>query len=228
MKARETVEPTVTASPAVAKNFFQINPRLKDTILRVAWFSILLGFAIEAILVVVALSAGKADGPRPFVADLAQKLSWSVIVCIGLALGKAVSELRDVSMSVAGFLAAPLGFTIATSLHKGASEVLSLAAGTPAGGPSPFLLGTLKALEYGFLGWYLGGLEKKPVKRARDYVMRGIAAGLIFGGMILYVISKSVPQPMAAADLVAKGINEFLFPVGCSLVIFASSALNRK
>jgi TolB-like protein len=68
MKAREAVEPAVKAAQVVPKNFYHINPRLKDTILRVTWFSILLGFAIEAMLVVVALSAGKADGPRPFVA----------------------------------------------------------------------------------------------------------------------------------------------------------------
>jgi hypothetical protein len=50
--------------------------------------------------------------------------------------------------------------------------------------------------------------------------------GLVFGGTILAVTLGSAPQT-STANLVSQGINEILFPVGCSLVLF-SAALGKK
>ncbi len=58
---------------------------LGATLLRVAWLSIILGVAMEILLLVVAVGFGTAESAPPFVADLVQKTSWSTLVCMGLA-----------------------------------------------------------------------------------------------------------------------------------------------
>lgn len=61
-------------------------------VLRVAWLSVGLGIVLEILLLVLAAftDTGGAS-PKPFISDLAQKISWSFIVCIGLALGLAAA-----------------------------------------------------------------------------------------------------------------------------------------
>src|SRR5262245_25673453 len=51
-------------------------------ILRAAWLAILLGFAIELLLLASAVALSTYQGPKPFLADLAQKVTWSLIVCV--------------------------------------------------------------------------------------------------------------------------------------------------
>jgi hypothetical protein len=55
----------------------------------------------------------------------------------------------------------------------------------------------------------------------------GLAVGLVFGGPILLLLLGSSPQP-PAADLVSRGMDEVLFPVGCSLVLYSAGALGER
>ena len=55
----------------------------------------------------------------------------------------------------------------------------------------------------------------------------GLVVGLVFGGLILLLLLGSSPQP-PAADLVSRGMNEVLFPVGCSLALFSAGALGER
>src|SRR3712207_5242448 len=65
-------------------------------ILRVAWLSILLGIVLEVLLLVLAAYTGTGGTtPKPFISDLAQKVSWSFIVCVGLAFGSTASKARS-------------------------------------------------------------------------------------------------------------------------------------
>lgn len=52
---------------------------------------VLLGIAIEVVLVAVALTFSGVKGARPLVADLVQRVSWSALVCVGMAFGKVVA-----------------------------------------------------------------------------------------------------------------------------------------
>lgn len=129
-------------------------------ILRVAWLAILLGFAIEALLLASAVAFDAYKGPRPFIADLAQQVTWSVIVCVGIAFGTAAGKARPQVMGLFGLAAAPLAFQVARTIHKGMAQALSLA-----GGGLPFvsvaLVGALKSLEYGALGWGIGWIGRR-------------------------------------------------------------------
>ncbi|HZC18899.1 MAG TPA: hypothetical protein VE225_04245, partial [Rubrobacteraceae bacterium] len=90
---------------------------LGKVLLRVAWLAILLGFVMEALLLLFAAGFGIFPGLKPVAADLLRQVSWSTIVCVGLALGSAVTHLRSQLMGIFGLLAAPLAFTISRGLH---------------------------------------------------------------------------------------------------------------
>ena len=54
---------------------------LGATLLRVAWLAVGLGLVLEVILILLAIGFSSTLGMGKIVADLVQKISWSVIVC---------------------------------------------------------------------------------------------------------------------------------------------------
>lgn len=198
------------------------------TLLHVAWLAILIGVALEALLLALSWGFGTFKNGKPFIADLVQKISWSVIVCVGLALGATVARARDVVMGLMGLLAAPLAFSVARGMHKGAMEALSVATDA-AGGPSPFLIASIKGLEYGLLGFALSAVQKQTILGgALAHTVVGLAAGLLFGGAILFFSIEAAAGPIPHSALIARAVNEILFPVGCTLVIFSTEVLGKQ
>jgi hypothetical protein len=102
---------------------------LGTTLLRVAWLAILLGLAMELLLVLASSFGGGLGGLGPFVADLVKHVSWSVFVCVGLAVGTAVVQARGPVMGFLGLISAPIAFEISRVLHKGALEALAASGG---------------------------------------------------------------------------------------------------
>ena len=49
--------------------------------------------------------------------------------------------------------------------------------------------------------------------------------GVVFGGLFLAVVVQSAPTPLSTPSLLARGLNELLFPVGCALVVFIAEVL---
>src|SRR5918997_3195362 len=123
-------------------------PNLGATLLRVAWLEILLGLAMEALLLLLGGALGDVLGLRPLVADLVRSVSWSVFVCVGLAVGTAVAKARVPLMGFLGLFSAPLAFEVSRVLHKGTLEALAVS--VPGGEElSPVLIAVVKGLEYG-------------------------------------------------------------------------------
>src|SRR5215208_7230175 len=91
---------------------------LAKTLLHIAWLSILLGLALELILLGIAANANKLPGIEPFIASLVQKISWSGLVCTGVAFGKAASNANPTWMAFAGLLSAPTALAVARAMHK--------------------------------------------------------------------------------------------------------------
>jgi hypothetical protein len=196
-------------------------------LLRAAWLAILLGFVMEALLLLFTAGFGIFPGLKPIAADLIRQVSWSTFVCVGLALGTAVSKARAPLMGILGFLAAPLAFTISRSLHQGAVKTLEIA-GSGVEAPPVLLLALLKAVEYACLGVALGWIGRRVWGGAMAHLATGLLVGLIFGGTIVGLTYQMSPDPPASAELVTLGANEILFPVGCSLVLFAATALGTR
>jgi hypothetical protein len=200
---------------------------LGSTLFRVAWLAILLGFVMEALLLLLTAGFGIFPGLRPVAADLVRQVSWSTIVCVGLALGTAVTKARAPLMGILGLLAAPLAFTISRSLHQGAVKTLEIA-GSGADAPPVLLLAVLKAVEYACLGLAIGWLGRRAWGGLSAHLATGLLVGLVFGGTIVALTYQMSPEPPVTAALVSRGANEILFPVGCSLVLFAATAIGKR
>jgi hypothetical protein len=200
------------------------SPDLGRTLLRVAWLAIALGLAMEALLLLLGSSFGEILGVKSVVADLAKNLSWSLLVCTGLAVGTAASQARAPAMGLMGLLAAPVAFEVSRVVHKGTLEALDISG---SGDTSPVLVAVIKGFEYGCLGLAVGWLGRRPWGGAAAHAAAGLAVGLVFGGAIVVLTVPSGAQ-MSVADLVSRGVNEVLFPLGCSLVLYASVNLGER
>ena len=200
---------------------------LRVTLLRAAWLAILLGFVMEILLLLFAAGLGIFPGLEFAAADLVKQVSWSTFVCVGLALGTAVSQARAPLMGLLGLIAAPLAFVISRGLHQGAVKTLKIA-GSGANAPPVLLVALLKALEYACLGVAIGWIGNRPWGGAVAHVAAGLAAGLLFGGTIVGLTYQMSPETPATTALLSQGVNEILFPVGCSLVLFAATALGNR
>ena len=209
-------------TPARALESDRSAPDFAKTLLHVAWLSVLLGIVMELLVLGTASGLGIMPGANAILADTVQKVSWSTIVCVGLAIGTASAKARGPVMGLAGLLAAPVGFVIARSLQRGILQALG-AGVSAAGQPSAFLLAILKGIQYGCLGTAVGWAGQRLQGRASAYVGAGLLTGIVFGGLTLVLMS-----PLPAAVLISRGVNEMLFPVGCSLVLFAAEALGKR
>jgi hypothetical protein len=124
-----------------------------STLFRVVWLAILLGLAMETLLLLFTAGFEILPGFNSVVVDLIGKVSWSTIVCAGLAVGTAASKARAPLMGLLGVLAAPLAFHVSRTFQQGVAKTLDVAAsGASVGSQTLILLALLKALEYGFLG----------------------------------------------------------------------------
>lgn len=194
------------------------------TLMRVAWLAILLGLGIEVLLLMVSVFG--SSGSATFVADLVKSVAWSVFVCVGLAVGTAITRAQVPLMGLLGLLAAPVAFEASRALHKGTVEALSLSGGTDAGGTPVLLIAAIKGIEYGCLGLAVGWIGTHDWGGAAAHVGAGLAMGVVFGGAIIGLVYAA--DPLSTADLLSRGINEILFPVGCALVLFSAKALGER
>lgn len=214
---------------AASASTVSASPKLGATLLRVAWLAILLGFVMESLKLLSAAGVGIFPGLNlAVVADLVGQISWSTIVCVGLAIGTAVSKFRASLMGFLGLLSAPLAFGVSRSLHQGAAQSLAIWETASGPGPSLYVLAILKAVEYACLGAALGWIGGRPWGGATAHVAVGLVVGIFFGGAIVAATYWTSPEPPVAADLVVRGFNELLFPVGCSLVLFSAQALGKR
>lgn len=141
-------------------------------------------------------------------------------------MGTTIAKARVPAMGLLGLFSGPLAFEASRVFHKGTLEALGASAG---GGAdlSPVLIALIKGLEYGCLGLAVGWVGARPWGGLAAHVAVGLAVGLIFGGTIVALTLGLTPQP-PAADVLSRGLNELLFPVGCSVVLFSAGALGER
>lgn len=200
--------------------------KVARAVFHTSWMAILLGIFIEVVLVIVATFGGTFGDVRPFVADMFQKVSWGFLVCIALILTTATTRFRVPAMSIMGLLAAPAAVIIARAIHFGARYALGLPA-VSGGGPSPLVIAAIKSVEYAFLGATLAFIARFAWGRALTHIAVGLFFGIIFGGALLALSVKTAATAIPALELVARGLNELIFPVGCALITFAGQFFGK-
>jgi hypothetical protein len=202
---------------------------LGSTLFRVAWLAILLGFAMEILILLPQAGFGVLPGLESIFKDLAGKVTWSTLVCAGLAVGTVASSARAPLMGVFGFLVAPLAFHLSRALQQGvAKTVEEVAAGVSVGSQPLLVLALLKAVEYGCLGVTIGWIGGRPWGGALAHAAVGLAVGIFFGSAIVSFTYWTAPEPLTTADLFSRSINEVLFPIGCSLVLYTATAFGKR
>jgi hypothetical protein len=152
-------------------------------------------------------------------------VTWSVFVCAGLAVGTAVVKARAPLMGFLGLVSGPLAFEASRAFHKGTLEALAITGGGD--DLSPVLVAIIKGIEYGCLGLGVGWVSQRRWGGAAAHVAVGLLVGLTFGSVELALVAGATPPP-PTSDLFVDGVNEVLFPVGCSLVLFSAGVLGKK
>ncbi len=192
---------------------------LRPTLTRVAWWSILLGLLMEGLLLVIRLD--RLPQLQPISEGLG-KVTWSLLVCGGLGIGKVLSEGKPFWVGLAGLISAPLAFTAAQAVQKTVSELTSAIASAPA---SPILiaLGALRGVEYLCLGAVLAILAKRK-SRPTLYLTAGLTVGVVFGAIVLLLTPATAGS---VSGLLGWGVNELLFPMGCALVLYGAGVVSR-
>ena len=192
-------------------------------LLRVAWLAIVLGLLLQLTMLLVAAGFGAVAGSRAVLAETLRTVSWSLLVCVGVALGRVAAKGQVPLEGVTGLLAAPLALTAANAVQKGVAEAVD-AAGVPAG-PAPVWVLAIKAAEYACLGLALEWIGQRAWHSALGHLGVGLMTGVVFGGVFLAAVVQAAPTPLSTPSLLAKGVNELLFPVGCALVVFIAEVL---
>ena len=201
---------------------------LSKTLLRVAWFSILLGLGMEVLLLTVAAFFKHSMGTQAIIADLVQKVAWASIVCTGVAVGLGASRMRGPAMGLAGLIAAPIAFYIAKAAHKSVIQALSITPAAAAAGPSPMLLAGIKGAEYALLGYLAARLAKRASAGLREHALMGLFIGLTFGGLIVYLSVAMAADPLPLFAIISRCANEIIFPVGCAAVLYTAQKVGEK
>ncbi len=200
-------------------------PSLGATLLRVAWLAVVLGFIMEGLLLLVGAGFGDSLGLGKVAADLVRNVTWSAFVCVGLAVGTTVAKAQLPLAGLAGLLAAPAAFEVSRVVHKGTLEALAVSGDVTS--PPPLLIAGIKGLEYACLGIAVAWLGTRSWGGVVAHAGLGLLIGIVFGGALVTTTLVFVPDPATSA-LVSQGLNELLFPVGCSLVLFSAGALGKK
>jgi hypothetical protein len=198
------------------------------TILLASWTAVGVGLLFEALQVGI-LKLGGLPFPAvaAAVAETAQKVCWSYLVCVSLAVGTAVARASPRAMAGLGFVVAPLAFGAARSLHQGVMQLLS--AGVASGGPNLWLLAGIKAVEYAVLGFLVAVLVRRPGAALPGYLRAGLVVGVLFGGLLVWLMDRAAPPPgFSAPTLVARSVNEVLFPVACASLLWVTNTVARR
>ena len=105
--------------------------------------------------------------------------------------------------------------------------MLAVSGTAPASQVSLVLIVLLKGVEHACLGSAHGWIGQRPWGGALARIAAGLAMGVIFGGAIVSITYSAAPEPLSAGQVISMGVNEFIFPVGCSLVLYVAAAAAR-
>ena len=192
----------------------------------VAIAAIGLGFLMQGLIVLARLLAGGALPGAGLVADLASTVSWSVLVCTGVAIGVSLGKARAALAGLIGLVFAPIGLAAAKGAQKFVAAMVEVS--TAPALLSVEVVGAVRALEYGLLAFVLVILAERKESRLLPYLGTGAGVGLVFGGFLslMTLLASSLDGAGRSWPLIAGTLtSELGFPIGCALLIYVGQLI---
>lgn len=227
--APETLATEATLSDGLVPD--QDQPYAKRAInraLRVAWLAVFAGIAVQVLVLVARMAAGGAFPGAQFFATLAQGVSWSVLVCGAVAIGTVAARARSAITGLIGLIAGPISWGLAKGVQKGVQSLLSVKEDQITS--FFFQISAIKGLEYAVLGAALGFMVGKKWANVWAHVALGMTIGAGFAAIIVPMsIAKAASggSPLPGPAVASMTVNEFVFPIGCALVIYAVQRMRK-
>jgi hypothetical protein len=196
-----------------------------DRVFAAVWMAIALGLVLQIAVLAAKLGAGASiPGVQAFV-DIAGGVTWAVVVCAGVAIGTVAARSAPAQMGFLGLVFAPLAFAAAKGVQRG----LQWVAGQPMEkiGPLVIQTGLVKAVEYAALGYVLGLIIRTRRSTPQTHALLGLAFGAVFAAALV-ALNAAHASPVPAPKAVGLVLNELLFPVGCSMVIYWVAQLSDR
>jgi hypothetical protein len=182
-----------------------------------AWMAILLGLAVQLLVLLAKAAAGGAATATQYFVDIAAGMTWSVLVCSGVALGTVVARHRSVIMGVLGLLSAPVagrsrgaqrGMQWMLNAPSKPSALWSTRSAPPRRSSMPCRL---------VLGCMIYTPLDPALARAIDSLRRRVRRNhSVAEPSRRRRDGSALPMPRIAAIC----INELIFPMGCAIVIY--------
>jgi hypothetical protein len=216
---------TTTATPSDTEAARLVMKR----ILTAAWLAVIVGVLAQTLVIAVRAWFGGVVEAAGFAAELAQGVTWSVLVCAAIAVGTLASKSRDLIAGVIGFFAGPLAWAAAKGVQKGVQAL----AGVPQDQLTPLFWSVCawKGLEYALLGYGLATLVSGSTRKVSAYAGFGVMVGLLSACVVIALnltnaslTGGAVPAPKMASLFA----NEVFFATACSIVIYTAQVLTRS
>jgi hypothetical protein len=198
-------------------------------ILTAAWLAVIAGVAAQMVVVAVRAWFGGAVQAASFAAEMAQGVTWSIMVCAAIAVGTLASKSRASLAGWIGFFAGPLAWAAAKGVQKGVQAL----AGAPQDQLTPlfWIVCGWKGLEYALLGYGLATLVANATRRIGSYIAFGVLVGLLSACVVIalnlnnaMVTATTIPAPRFAGLFA----NELFFATACCIVIYSAQVLTRS
>lgn len=151
------------------------------------------------------------------VAETVGGITWALLVCFGVAAGSALTRASDAVAGAIAFVCTPVALVTAKAAQGAVSEMLGQAA--PSLPPGLALIAAVKACEYGTLAFLLARLAHRGVDAVRPHLLVGLATAATFGTSLVAIATVSAEPNLAPPAIATTAVNEFLFPIGCVLVV---------
>lgn len=227
-----TRSPEAAVNDNVSATASQASKKVALTLQRIvmiAWLAILLGLAVEGLILAGRASVGNNPTPAQILVELTETVIWSLFVCAGVGLGIMLARARVALGGLIGLVSAAL----AVALARGSQKIVATALGVVEKPiiMSALTLGALRALEYGLLGCALAWLAGRRNSRAWHFVLAGALIGIVFGGSITWLmvaVAAATDMVMAPPQIIATALNEMIFPIGCALVVYIAISVGRQ
>jgi hypothetical protein len=185
------------------------------------WMGIMSALVIEAAALIVRTALGDFTTFGPYLADLSRVAMRATIVsgAIAIALLPMNGMMRPFVTAAAGVVFGPL----ACIAGRAVSGAVRARLGLPALSTDPtllFVLGGVRSLEFGTLGFIVGLLATRRAPSA-SFGWAGLAVAVVFGVAVVAVKHESALRAVSASEMIANTIEELMFPIAIGLVLAA-------